>query len=56
MIAPEKGDVWSINYEAPFSGANIGVYWLCAHALSAERDMYIEVNISNTTLNKKVRK
>ena len=24
---------------APFSGANIGVYWLRVHALGAERDM-----------------
>ena len=31
----------------PFSGANIGVCWLRAHALGAERD--IEVNISNKT-------
>ena len=29
------------------SGANIGVYWLRAHALGAERD--IEVTISNKT-------
>ena len=32
---------------SPFSVANIGVYWLCAHALGAERD--IEVTISNKT-------
>ena len=32
---------------APFSGANIGVYWLRAHVLGAERG--IEVNISNET-------
>ena len=31
----------------PFSGANIRVYWLRAHALGAERG--IEVNISNET-------
>ena len=36
---------------APFSGANIGVYWLRAHALGAERD--IEVNISNKTFEQK---
>ena len=32
---------------ALFSVANIGVYWLRAHALGAQRD--IEVNISNKT-------
>ena len=32
---------------ALFCGANIGVYWLRAHALGTERD--IEVNISNIT-------
>ena len=32
---------------APFSGANIRVCWVCAHALGALRD--IEVTISNKT-------
>ena len=34
--------------------ANVGVYWLRAHALGAERD--IEVNISNKTVEQKCAK
>ena len=36
---------------APFSGANIAVYWLRAHALGTDRD--IEVNILNKTFEQK---